>query len=277
MKLFLYRILCGFCLGISVFAPGISGSVMAIILGIYDQLLEIAANPLRNLKQSIRYLFPMGIGAVISFVLFILLFSYLFEAYEQAACMLFVGLIAGNLPVVFRQARKVQFQRHFPIGMLLTAIFACWMGILSETTDAAHTAAQTINLWYLALAGGVAGFASLIPGMSISMILIVMNVYETLIGAVRNLDILSIAVVGCAFVLAMVLSSRIIRFVFARFTGLANYMVLGFLIGSICGIGYGTAASGFSLQVALMGLLMLAVGLGISLLFVYLGKKVEKI
>ena len=52
MKSFLYRVLCGFCLGISVFAPGISGSIMAIIMGIYDKLLDIASNPLKNFKKN---------------------------------------------------------------------------------------------------------------------------------------------------------------------------------------------------------------------------------
>lgn len=107
MKNFLYRILCGFCLGISVFAPGISGSVMAIILGIYNKIIDITSNPLKNLKNNIKFLFPMGIGAAISLVLFILVFSYLFETYEKATYFLFIGLIAGNLPMIYKEASKI--------------------------------------------------------------------------------------------------------------------------------------------------------------------------
>ena len=276
MKKFLYGILCGFCLGISVFAPGISGSVMAIILGIYDKLLEIVATPFRNFKKNVKFLLPMGIGAIISFILFIAAFSYLFDTYEKATYMLFIGLIAGNLPVVYKQARQVKFRWYFIIGTVITAAFACCMGILSNLTVAPQEAGQSTDLLYLGLAGGLSGFASLVPGMSVSMILIVMNAYETLLAAVKSLDILTVAVVGCAFVLAMVVSSRLIRWVFAKFTGFANFMVLGFLLGSIGGIGYGVFADHLSLTDALVGVLMLAVGLGISLLFVYLGKKVNK-
>lgn len=276
MKKFLYGILCGFCLGISVFAPGISGSVMAIILGIYDELLDIVANPFKNFKKNVKFLIPMGIGAVLSFVLFVVLFSYLFETYEKATYMLFIGLIAGNLPVVYKEARQVKFRPYFIIGTVLTAVFACWMGILSNMTVAPEGGVQSAGVWYLGLVGGVSGFASLIPGMSVSMILIVMNAYEALLTAVKSLDILTVGVVGCAFVLAMVISSRLIRWVFAKFTGFANFMVLGFLIGSIGGIAYGAFAKGFNLADALVGVLMLAVGLGISLLFVFLGKKVNK-
>ena len=276
MKKFLYGILCGFCLGISVFAPGISGSVMAIILGIYDKLLDIVANPFRNFKKNLKFLFPMGIGAVLSFVLFIAVFSYLFETYEKATYMLFIGLIAGNLPVVYKEARQVKFRWYFIIGTVLTAAFACYMGILGNLTEASQIATGSTGLWYMGLAGGIAGFSSIIPGMSVSMILIVMNVYEALLTAVKTLDILTIGVVGIAFVLAMVISSRVIRWVFNKFTGFANFMVLGFLIGSIGGIGYGVFAGGIGLADALVGVVMLAVGLGISLLFVFLGKKVNQ-
>ena len=276
MKKFLYGILCGFCLGISVFAPGISGSVMAIILGIYDRLLDVVANPFRNFKKNVKFLFPMGIGAIISFVLFVVLFSYLFETYEKATYMLFIGLIAGNLPVVYKQARQAKFRWYFLIGTLLTAAFACWMGILSNLTESVQSAAGTAGLFRLGLAGGISGLSSVVPGMSVSMILIVMNAYEALLEAVKSLDILTVGVVGCAFVLAMVISSRVIRWVFTRFSGLANFMVLGFLLGSIGGIGYGVFAGGITLTDALVGILMLAIGLGISLLFVLLGKKVNQ-
>ena len=101
------------------------------------------------------------------------------------------------------------------------------------------------------------------------------RVHPAFLAAVKSLDVVTVAVVGCAFVLAMALSSRLIRYVFAKFTGFANYMVIGFLIGSIGGIAYSVFASGFGIMDAVVGLIMLAVGLGISLLFVHLGKKVN--
>ena len=94
MKIFLFRILCGFCLGISVFAPGISGSVMAIILGIYESLLEIASNPFRDFKKNVKTLLPMGIGAGISFILFIALFSITISIFMTHQ---FIILLTSNL------------------------------------------------------------------------------------------------------------------------------------------------------------------------------------
>ena len=271
MKSFLYRILCGFCLGISVFAPGISGSIMAIIMGIYDKLIEIMANPFKNLKQNIKFLFPMGIGAVISLVLFVLVFSYLFETYEKAVYMLFIGLIAGNLPMIYKEARKSEFKWYYLVGSVIAVAVAFVIGVMSESAGSTQGIIAGDNFIYLAICGAVAGFASLVPGMSISMILIVMGVYDKLIESAKSFDIVVIAVVGIAFVVAMVLSSRLIKFIFEKFSGLAHFMVLGFLVGSIGGIFCSLPSDGSNVA----GVIMLVIGLAVSLLFVYLGKKVN--
>ncbi|MEE0265253.1 MAG: DUF368 domain-containing protein [Acutalibacteraceae bacterium] len=271
MKGFLYRILCGFCLGISIFAPGISGSIMAIIMGIYDKLIEITSNPFKNFKNNLKFLFPMGIGAVISLVLFVLVFSYLFETYESVVYMLFVGLIAGNLPMIYKEANKNKFKWYYLIGAVVAVAIAFAVGVMSKGVSSAQTAGDSVNLAYIALSGAITGMASIVPGMSISMILIVMGVYDTLIAAAKSLDIAVIGVVGIAFVVAMVLFSRVIKFVFNRFNGVANYMVLGFLVGSIGGVVCTLPAGSFSLP----GIIMLVIGLLVSLLFVFLGKKVN--
>ena len=271
MKSFLYRVLCGFCLGISVFAPGISGSIMAIIMGIYDKLLDIASNPFKNFKKNFKFLLPLGIGAVISLVLFVLVFSYLFETYEKAVFMLFIGLIVGNLPMVYKEARKSRFKWYYILGAIAAFAVALVVGIMSEGTGEAQIAQENTSLIYIALSGVFAGFSCLVPGMSVSMILIVMGVYDYLIAAAKSLDIVTIAVVGVAFVLSMVLSSKLIKFVFTKFSGMAHFMVMGFLIGSVGGI-FLTLPKGGS---TLAGIIMLVIGLSISLLFVYLGKKVN--
>ena len=270
MKSFLYRVLCGFCLGISVFAPGISGSIMAIIMGIYDKLLDIVSNPFKNFKKNFVFLLPLGIGAAISLVLFILVFSYLFETYEKSVFMLFIGLIVGNLPVVYKEARKSKFKWYYTIGAAAAFAIALVVGIMSEGVGETQVLENT-NLMYLALSGFLAGFACLVPGMSVSMILIVMGVYDYLIASAKALDVVTIAVVGVAFVLSMILSSKLIKFVFEEFSGMAHFMVMGFLIGSVSGIFFTLPKSGSNLA----GIIMLVIGLAISLLFVYLGKKVD--
>ncbi len=271
MKSFLYNVLCGFCLGISVFAPGISGSIMAIIMGIYDKLLDIASNPFKNFKNNLKLLFPLGIGALLSFVFFILVFSYLFETYEKAVFMLFIGLIVGNLPTVYKEARKSRFRWYFILGAVAAFAIALAVGIMGEGIGETQVAYENTGLIYIAISGLLAGFSSLVPGMSVSMILIVMGVYDYLIASAKALDIITIAVVGTSFVLSMIISSKLIKYIFEKFSGMAHFMVMGFLIGSVGGIFYTLPKGGSNLA----GIIMLVIGLAVSLMFVYLGKKIN--
>ena len=284
MKDFCYRIFCGFFLGISIFAPGVSGSVMAIMMGIYPRLLGIVSNPFKNLKKNIAYLFPMGIGALISFIFFILVFGYLFETYEKATYLLFIGLMAGNLPVVFKDANQDGFKKRYLFGIIGAFLVTAWVGISVIGAED-----RAISTGYLALSGTVTGAASMVPGMSISMLLMLFGVYEYLMGGAHTMMsafretlsfasfdfamLLNFAVFGGVFVAGMVAFSNFTKFIFKRYHNFAYFMVFGFMCGCLVGICYRLQFldnTGFNW---LIGALMLALGLSISFLFVYLGKK----
>ena len=101
IKNFFYRMLCGAFLGISVIAPGISGSIMAVMMGIYDELITIISNPFKNFKKNVVYIIPMVIGAGAAVVLLIQGLDFLFENYTVPAYLLFMSLISRKLHIVF--------------------------------------------------------------------------------------------------------------------------------------------------------------------------------
>ncbi len=283
VKRFFYRVFCGFFLGLSVFAPGFSGSVIAIIMGIYRDIVRIASNPFKNFKRNVIFCIPLGIGAALSAVLLTQGLSYLFENYAQATYFLFVGLIFGNLPVIMREVKKCGLQKRYLIGGAAAFGLALVLALLSAGVDESPEAASalTTSLPMLALGGVAAGASVLVPGMSVSMILILIGVYDDLMfmaNALLHLEfkyLLPFGLAGGCAVIALVLSSRLIKLVFDRFPGFANSMVLGFMGGSLVGIlidSIQMRQAGFRWW---HGALALAAGLGISLLFVVLGKKVD--
>jgi len=276
MKNFFYRIFCGFFLGLSIFAPGFSGSVIAIILGIYQDLVRIASNPFKRLKANILFCLPLGIGVVLSGVLFVFFFRLLFETYTKATYLLMTGLIAGNLPVLFTQVRKCGFKPRYLLGGVgaFAAAFAFCVFAVDQTPGA-----ETLSAGLLALSGLAGGAVAFMPGMSISTILIVMGVYGRLLFAAESLlrldftPLLPFALFCACALLGLVLTSKGIKSVFERYPGLANSLVLGFMAGSLAGIlvqSLRMQDEGFTW---LLGGTMLAAGAGISALFVLLGKK----
>ena len=278
---FFYRILCGFFLGLSIFAPGFSGSIVAIIMGVYRDLLRIMSNPFKRLKENIVFCLPLGIGALISAVLFVIAFKLLFEAHEKALYFLFAGLIAGNLPVIWAEVKKHEFKKRYLLAGALAAAFALAILALGPG-QAAGGGIVTAGLPFLALGGFVTGILAFVPGMSVSTVLIVMGIYAQLLFAAEallRLDftyLVPLGLFGACVVAGLVLASRGIRALFEKLPGYANTAVLGFMSGSFAGIliqGLRIDDADFRLPA---GGLMLAAGLAVSVLFIRLGKAMDK-
>lgn len=265
---FFYRMLCGLFIGISIIAPGISGSIMAVMLGIYDDLIDIISNPFKNFKRNFFYALPMGIGAALSILLFLQLLNLLFEHYPTPAYLLFISLIAGSLPTVLKEAGGENFKPRYLIGLVLAFAFALTIGMLARRDFTVGF--DTTGLLYLSACGAIAGATGMIPGMSVSMMLMMLGVYQHLLKAAAGFDIITIAPVGACFVVGMVLFSNLTKFIFRKYHSLGYCMVLGFMSGSIISI-FPALPRGFkdwALSAAAVG-----IGLLISFIFKVLGRK----
>jgi putative membrane protein len=283
-KGFFYRVLCGFLLGLSIVAPGISGSVIAIMMGIYDKLIGIVANPFKKLKENILYLIPMGIGAVISGVAFIMLFKFLFDNYTTPTYFLFIALIGGCFPSIYKKAKQDKFQTKYAVSFSVALIVALALAIanqyfengtllnqiLNRTVDEAGLINQSI--YYPMFCGFIAGMVSIIPGMSISIVLMILGVYTFLMTAASELNLLIIATVGGSFGLGMILFSKVVKFVFDQYKPIAYNLVFGFMVGSIFGIlpALPKSAGGWALSIS-----MFIAGAFLSILLLYAGKKLN--
>ena len=272
---FFYKILCGFFLGTSVIAPGVSGSVIAVMMGIYKDLINIVSNPFKKFKYNFFYLLPMGIGAVLSALVFFKVFGFLFDDYETQARILFVGLVLGGLPTMLKEARQAKWRGHYLIGAVLAFATAATVGMLAKLEIMPIPAAP--GLPYLCIAGAVAGACSMMPGMSVSMVLMLFGVYKFLMSTASNYssDLMGVAKtlipVGLCFLLGMVLFSKVTKLILNKFSGLAYYMIFGFMCGTL------TAVFPKEPPVSTLGWVgcaaMLIAGMGISLLFVFLGRR----
>jgi putative membrane protein len=273
---FFYKVFCGFLLGISIVAPGISGSIIAVMLGIYGDLIAITANPFKNLKKNIIYIIPLGIGAAISFILFIFIFEALFKYHETATFVLFIALILGSLPTVWRSAQKIE-RKIRPIHIIIALIamsISLTMGIIERSGIVAG--ANDSNIIYISIVGFIAGLVSMVPGMSISLILMLFGVYQTLLTATKSLDIWTMAPVGLCFVAGLIILSRGIKHVFDHHEKVGYFAVMGFMVGSLYSI---IPTVPKDMPEWILSVAMFAIGILLSILFVYLGKKlnIEKI
>ena len=280
---FLYRVLCGFFLGISVVAPGFSGSIVAITMGIYQDLLRIVSNPFKNFKQNFFFCLPLGVGAAVSAVLFVLTFRFLFEAHTKATYLLFIGLIAGNFPVIFREIKKCGFKMIYLLGGGGAFIAALVFGLLAVRLGTASEAvAEPVSIFLWALGGFAGGITALVPGMSVTIVLIIAGVYSQLIVAAESMlrfdftHLFPFAVFCVCAIAGLVIASRGIKYIFSKHPGFSNSTVFGFMSGALIGILIDSLRMDDANFTWLSGCIMLAAGLGISMMFLLLGKPANK-
>ncbi len=284
---FFYRMLCGAFLGISVIAPGISGSIMAVMMGIYDELIAIISNPFRRFKSNFTYLLPMGIGALVSILLLIRALDFLFSHYPIPAYLLFMSLIAGGIPTVLEEIDQRMIRKKHFLGTALAFCFACSIGFLAKSDYAFGaqllTGATASARIYLTVCGGIAGMMSMVPGTSISMILMMFSVYEVLLSlaiqvltvsdwftASWSASVLTLCCVAIAFLVGMVAFSNVTKRVFEKNHTLGFMMVLGFMSGSVISIFPGLPKGIFEWVLTAVAV---TVGLSVSYLFKILGRK----
>lgn len=286
-KNFLYRMLCGAFLGISVIAPGISGSIMSVIMGIYDELITIISNPFKNFKKNVVYILPMVIGAGISMVALLKALDFLFAHYTVPSYLLFMSLIVGSIPTVIEEAKKNKIKSTYFIGVVCALAFALSIGLLAKTdfavaVDTTNTTSTAMKI-YLPVCGFVAGMMSMVPGMSVSMVLMMFSVYEPLlhlVSGILSLDawftrewfasVITVFTVVLSFLVGMVLFSNITKRVFEKHRTLAFLMVLGFMAGSITCIFPGLPKD---LLNWILSFVAIAIGVSISYIFRVLGKR----
>lgn len=94
---FLSRIVKGLVVGVANIIPGVSGGTMAVVMGIYDKLIGAVSDLRKDFKNSVLYLLPIGIGAVLGIVLFSHLIEFLLRDFTMPTNIFFLGLILGSI------------------------------------------------------------------------------------------------------------------------------------------------------------------------------------
>ncbi|CAM3157632.1 DUF368 domain-containing protein [Filibacter tadaridae] len=247
----LYR---GFFMGISDLIPGVSGGTIAFILGIYDELLaSISGFFSRNWKKQIGFLLPLGIGIVVALLSLSRVIEYLLENHHVPTQFFFLGLIIGVIPFIAKQADA---KKNFKAGHILLIVVigvllasTAFIKPLDSTPITELTSSNAIGLFFAGWAGSM---AMLLPGISGSFVLLLLGVYSTAIGALSNLNLPIIAVIGAGVIVGFIVSSKVISFLLSNFTYVTFAAIIGLIIGSIVVIFPGIPTGGASIIISIV-------------------------
>ncbi len=272
---YIIRAIYGMIVGVANIIPGVSGGTIAVILNIYDRLIGSVTNLRKQFKESMLFLIPFGIGAAAGIFLFSKLLSYLLENFPMPTNFFFIGLIVGGIPMVYKKATETKFK---PLSLIPFVIALC--GILaltifggsSETT--ADTAANTVTsldfanigyILYLVLGGAVSAVAMLIPGVSGSMVMMIIGLYTSVLEAISRLDIVFLIPVAIGIVIGIFGGAKIIEICLKKAPQATFFAIIGLMIGSLYAV-WCNAGVEFNIQL-IFAVIALAAGFAVSFIF----------
>lgn len=241
------NILKGMVMGVANIIPGVSGGTMAVSMGIYDKLIHSVTHLLKEFKESMKFLIPIFLGIGIALVGLSFIIEPAFEHFPLQTNCLFIGLIVGGLPAVMKKVKGKGIKLSYIVPFLV--FFAIVVGLAAVGEKEGAAADLSFSLWSvikLFVVGIIASATMVIPGVSGSMMLLLMGYYNPIVAAIKNFvtalaafdmnGILQgcgiLVPMGLGIVVGIFLIAKIIEVIFEKFPVQAYWAIIGLIVAS---------------------------------------------
>ena len=238
MKSKVYLFFKGVAMGAADIVPGVSGGTIALITGIYEELIESIKNINLRLFKTLftkgfktfwhdlngNFLLTLALGIMSSILLLAQFISYLLLNHEFKIWGFFFGLILSSGILIYREVNNISSSSltYLFLGILIASIIS-----ISGPTTTPN------NYFFIFLTGSIAICAMILPGISGSFILLLLSKYEFIINSIKDFkfDVLIVFALGCIF--GLLLFSRFLSYLFLNYKDYVLSLLSGFLFGSL--------------------------------------------
>lgn len=228
--IYLKNFLKGIIAGIGGIAPGLSGSVLLVILGIYETTVAAIGTLFKNFKKNILFLLPLILGLGCGVWLFSKLVSFLLENYECYTRYAFLGLVLGTIPLFYRQVRKRGFRKGY-YGVILASA-ALGFFVFNLNGNLFPTATES-NPFLSVFLGVMVAASSVVPGIDSAVILSSLGLYEMWVNAVDSLNFQILIPAGIGLILGALGISAIMNVLLKKAYTLTFSIIFGWFISII--------------------------------------------
>lgn len=280
MKDFLINILKGMVIGLANIIPGVSGGTMMVSMGIYDKLILLLTHFVKKFKEAMALLVPLVIGMLLAIVVLSKVITKMFDAIPLQTTLLFIGLIIGGLPVIYKRVKGKK------VGVVQVLAFAAFfvlvvgLSLVGEgQTKSADVTLSFVNVLKLFLAGVLAAATMVIPGVSGSMVMMIIGYYTVIIGTISGLvDALHpfdlVQIVSCCTVLipfgigvlvGIVAVAKLLEFILKKYETTAFWAIMGLVIASPFAILIMMGSVTINVVNIVSGIVLLAIGFFVAM------------
>lgn len=241
------NLLKGIVMGIANIIPGVSGGTMAVSMGIYDRLIHCLTHLFKEFKESMKFLIPIFLGIGIALVGLSFIIEPAFAYFPLQTNCLFIGLIVGGLPAVWQKVKGKGIKISYIVPFVL--FFAVVVGMAAIGEKEGTAADLSFSVWSvirLFAVGIIASATMVIPGVSGSMMMLLMGYYNPIVAAIKNFvtalaafDMAGI-LEGCGILVPMGLGivvgifaiAKVIEIIFEKFPIQAFWAIIGLIVAS---------------------------------------------
>ena len=209
--------------------PGVSGGVLAVIFDIYRPLMEVLTHPKTALPKYWYIFPPLGVGWCVGFIVFAKGISAALSLSNTVTTWLFIGLIIGTIPSLFREAGK---EGRFISSWVSLAV--CTFSLFGGLFYVSHVlnVSVTPNFWWYNFCGALWGMSVIVPGMTSSSVMMALGLYQPMMDGLAQLDLLVLSASLPGMFLAILLLARFINWFLEKHYSVAFHGILGIVLAS---------------------------------------------
>lgn len=271
MKEKLILFIKGIVLGVAFVIPGVSGGTLAVLMGIYEELIEAASNfykSIADFKKYIMYLLPIGLGVVFSVAVFAKLIKFGLDKAPIITILIFLGMIIGGIPALVRNVKGTKINLKDMTLMLVGLIIVISMLIFHKSnTNVVLTNMSITGYITLFLVGAIAAVTMVVPGISGSFTLMLIGYYEPILNLVNDItsfknlgpNLILIFIFMLGVFIGIIFISKIIEWCLKHYKRETYYAIIGFVLSSIISVIYEVSKFPFNLTHLIIGIVLLVI------------------
>ncbi|MGL5149384.1 MAG: DUF368 domain-containing protein [Clostridium sp.] len=246
MKVF-KNIIKGLAISLSTLIPGVSGGTMAIILGVYDDLIHAIGSFFQDVKKHSRLILELGIGGVVGLVLFSGLVEKSLQTFPFQMGFFFMGVVIGGLPTLYKRATKGGKKKssiyYFLVGLIIAVVMTLKPGAIAT----AATGEGVGSFIFLFVGGIIIAVALILPGISASFMLLTLGMYEITLQAINSFNIAFLIPLGLGAVIGTLATTKALEKLMEKYPQNTYMLILGFVLGSLIPIYPGVPSGIFNI------------------------------
>ncbi len=224
------RLIKGVIIALGFILPGVSGGVLASILGLYERIISFLAHIRQDFVKNVLFFIPVGIGGILGIALFSAPLEYLLEHYQVPVLWAFSGAIIGTLPSLLTEA-TAKSKRDTTDILTLVATFVVSGLLLFFLNDLVGEIPA--NFGTFILAGVLIALGVLVPGLSPSNLLLIMGLYTPMLTGFKNLDLLGVFLpIAIGGAVTMLSFSKAMDYALTKFHSRVYHFIIGLVLSS---------------------------------------------